>query len=95
MQKKIILFASGNGSNVEEICRFFQQDPNILVAGVYTNNPHAGVIQRLKPFGLEARIFNMSEFSNGGLLKEISDLFNAGILTEDEFSAAKKKILEN
>ena len=58
MQKKIILFASGNGSNVEEICRFFQQDPNILVAGVYTNNPHAGVIQRLKPFGLEARIFN-------------------------------------
>ncbi|MGB0316722.1 MAG: phosphoribosylglycinamide formyltransferase [Flavobacteriaceae bacterium] len=74
MQKKIILFASGNGSNVEEICRFFQQDPNILVAGVYTNNPHAGVIQRLKPFGLEARIFNMSEFSNGGLLKEISDL---------------------
>lgn len=28
-------------------------------------------------------------------LKEISDLFNAGILTEDEFSAAKKKILDN
>lgn len=74
MQKKIILFASGNGSNVEEICRFFQQDANVIIAGVYTNNPQAGVIQRLEPFGLKARIFDKSEFTNGALLKEIIDL---------------------
>lgn len=58
MTKNIILFASGNGSNVEQICRFFEQDQTISVVSIYTNNPNAGVIQRMQPFGITVRVFD-------------------------------------
>ena len=35
MTKRIILFASGNGSNVEQICHFFEQDKLVSIAAVY------------------------------------------------------------
>ena len=44
--KKIVLFASGNGSNVENIVRFFLNDSLVDVVAVITNNPNAGVIDR-------------------------------------------------
>ena len=46
MNKRIILFASGNGSNVEEICCFFEQDTTVTVSAVLTNKATAGVIKR-------------------------------------------------
>ena len=55
MNKRIILFASGNGSNVEEICRFFEQDTTVTVSAVLTNKATAGVIKRVNQFGLEAQ----------------------------------------
>ena len=74
MTKRIILFASGNGSNVEEICRFFEQDLSVTVVAVLTNNLNAGVIQRVKQFGLKAEVFNKADFTEGGLLKKVIDL---------------------
>jgi phosphoribosylglycinamide formyltransferase-1 len=74
MVKKIVLLASGNGSNVENICRFFQQDPTVSVKGVYTNNPKAGVLQRLKAFDMEGKIFDKVSFTNGVLLEEIQQI---------------------
>lgn len=71
MTKKIILFASGNGSNVENICQFFEQDADVDVLAVYSNNPKAGVIQRLQPYGLAVTVFDKTDFTNGTLLKQI------------------------
>ena len=71
MNKKIILLASGNGSNVENICHFFKQNLEVQIIGVYTNNPDAGVLERIKPFGLNGYIFNKTTFTNGDVLKEI------------------------
>ena len=53
MAKRIILIASGNGSNVENICSFFEKDQKIFVVGVYTNNPKAKVIDRVFRFGIK------------------------------------------
>jgi phosphoribosylglycinamide formyltransferase-1 len=71
MSKKIILLASGNGSNVENICHFFKQNLEVKILEVYTNNPDAGVLKRIKPFGLKGYIFNKATFNNGNVLKEI------------------------
>ena len=71
MSKKIILLASGNGSNVENICHFFEQNSEVRIIEVYTNNPDAGVLKRIKPFGLKGYIFNKTTFTNGDVLKEI------------------------
>lgn len=74
MLKKIILLASGNGSNVENICRFFEHDDNIGVLGVFTNNPKAGVLKRIIPFGVKGIVFDRTRFTNGNLLQEIKAL---------------------
>lgn len=69
MTKRIILFASGNGSNVENICRFFEQNSTISIVGVFTNNLKAGVIQRVKQFKIDVHVFNKKDFTEGYLLE--------------------------
>ena len=71
MKQKIILFASGNGTNAENICHFFERVPKVEIAGVYTNNSSAGVIQRLEPLGLQVEVFDRNAFQDGTLLSQI------------------------
>jgi len=44
--KKILLFASGTGSNVENIIQYFKNKPEVIIAGVFTNNPNAKVLDK-------------------------------------------------
>lgn len=46
--KKIVLFASGNGSNAENIMVYFDLAKTVSVVGVFTNNSEAKVIERAK-----------------------------------------------
>ena len=71
MKHKIILFASGKGTNVDNICSFFEQNKTVTIIGVYTNNPKAAVIDRLKSYGIQVEIFNKISFTKGTLLKKI------------------------
>lgn len=71
MNRKIILFASGNGSNAENICRFFEQKKTVEISGVYTHNSDAGVIQRLLSIGIIVEVFDKTSFINGELLRKI------------------------
>jgi len=69
--KKIVLFASGSGTNVENIIRFFMSDPLIKVSMVFTNNPNAGVIQRVQSLNVPAIVFDKTELTNGQLLAQL------------------------
>ena len=71
MKKKIILFASGNGSNAVNICQYFEHVKNIDVTEVYTNNSKARVINKLTFFGIKTNVFNKVAFTDGELLSEI------------------------
>ncbi|MFI5221126.1 MAG: phosphoribosylglycinamide formyltransferase [Bacteroidia bacterium] len=62
--KNIILFASGNGTNAENICRYFKNDPEIKVAALFCNNPDAKVIERMKPFGIPVHLFTKKELND-------------------------------
>jgi phosphoribosylglycinamide formyltransferase 1 len=64
-KKRIAIFASGNGSNAEEITRYFKHHPGIEVAIVFTNNPDAYVIERAKNLELPYVIFNREQFRDG------------------------------
>lgn len=44
--KNIVLFASGSGTNVENIVKYFKGDARLRVGCVFTNKPNAGVIAR-------------------------------------------------
>ena len=52
------MFASGSGSNVENIAAFFGGDPRVRIRGVLCNNPKAGVVDRCRRLGLPLYCFN-------------------------------------
>jgi phosphoribosylglycinamide formyltransferase-1 len=59
--KKICVFASGNGSNAENIIRYFQGRNDIAVSLIVTNNPQAGVITRARNLGVPVLICGKEE----------------------------------
>ena len=72
--KKIILFASGSGTNVENIIKYFYDNIHVEIVGVFTNNPKAGVIDRVDQMKIPLNIFNKLELNNGELVKQICHL---------------------
>ena len=46
--KRIIFFASGSGTNVANIIKYFNGNDKVEVALTLTNNPNSGVIKRVK-----------------------------------------------
>jgi phosphoribosylglycinamide formyltransferase-1 len=61
-KKKIAIFASGSGSNAEEIINYFKNDPEITVSLILTNNPKAGVIEKADKAGVIIKIFSRKAF---------------------------------
>lgn len=59
--KRIVIFASGSGTNAENLIRFFQDNNKASVVQVLTNNPHAGVIDRCKNLKTSCLSFDRTE----------------------------------
>lgn len=72
--KKIVLFASGNGSNAENIMAHFEKSGQGTVVGVFTNNSHAKVIDRAKKFQVPTYVFNKTELSDDIVLNNLQEL---------------------
>lgn len=60
----LAIFASGSGSNAENIVNYFNGFPNVFIKLILTNNPHAGVIERMKKYGITLELFNKDDFYN-------------------------------
>jgi len=74
MPKKIIVFASGNGTNVEAICNYFQKKSGIIVAEVFTNNPQAKVLSRIRPFKIKGSCFSKEDLESGKVTTLLKDI---------------------
>ena len=61
---RIAILASGSGTNAENIVRYFTGHPTIQVATVITNRRAAGVIDRLRPLGIEVEYFNKEHWAD-------------------------------
>lgn len=61
--KRIVIFASGSGSNAENLVHFFQDNNHIEVVQILTNNPHAKVLDRAKRLNISALSFNRKAYS--------------------------------
>jgi len=58
----IVIFASGSGSNAENIIRYFKNHQNVRVDSVWSNKRDAYVLQRAQNLGVESRYFTRDEF---------------------------------
>lgn len=61
------IFASGSGSNAEEIVKYFTNHPGIKVQVIATNNPKAMVVDRAKRLGVATKIFTREEFFSNAI----------------------------
>lgn len=66
--KKIIILASGNGSNFESICK--KIDKNVKIECLITNNPMAQVIKKAKKYQIKTHIID-SKSINKNEYKEL------------------------
>lgn len=57
-EKKIVIFASGNGSNAENIIRYFQDRGTARVIAVFSNNRTAKVLRRAHDLKVKALHFD-------------------------------------
>jgi len=62
--KNIAIFASGSGTNAENIIKHFENHPEISVNIVLTNNKNAFVLERCKTLGVDSFVFNRNSFYN-------------------------------
>ncbi|MCI9845349.1 phosphoribosylglycinamide formyltransferase [Flavobacterium pectinovorum] len=72
--KKIIVFASGSGSNAENIIKYFKKTEIANVVSVFTNNANAKVIERAKNHQIPVEIFSKSELLERNLLQKIQEI---------------------
>ncbi len=70
--KRIAIFASGNGTNAENIMQYFSARPEAgKVVVLLCNNEGAGVLERAKKFGVETVTFKKSEMENGTKVEDV------------------------
>lgn len=62
--QKLAIFASGSGTNAENIIQYFQNKQQISVSCICCNNPDAFVIQRAKKYDIDTLTFSKKEFYN-------------------------------
>lgn len=64
--KHISILASGNGTNAENIIRYFSNDKNAQVTLVLSNKPQAKVLERAAALGVDSFFFDRAQFYETG-----------------------------
>lgn len=64
----LAIFASGSGTNAEQIVRHFWGHPSIRVSVICSNNPQAYVLTRAKNLGIPSIVFDRNQFRDGQFL---------------------------
>jgi len=77
--KNIVLFASGSGTNAENIIIYFNQKQTAKVVTVFSNNPNAKVLERAKKHEVPTVIFSKEELNNGIVLRKLNE-FNPALI---------------
>lgn len=65
--KKIAVFASGSGTNAENIVRYFFSSKTAKVDVILTENPKAYVIERANRLAVDYNVFKIDELKNGDI----------------------------
>ncbi|MBU0764411.1 MAG: phosphoribosylglycinamide formyltransferase [Bacteroidetes bacterium] len=83
---RLAIFASGSGTNAENIVRYFRDHSTISVTCILTNNPKAGVTERAERLGIPYMVFTREQFLHSSTVldhlsgMEIDYLILAGFL---------------
>ena len=72
--KKLSIFVSGNGTNLQRIAEYFANNPEVEIANVVCNNPKAYSIERAKNLGIPLRMITKQDFQSEAFVQELQSL---------------------
>jgi phosphoribosylglycinamide formyltransferase-1 len=75
--RKIAILSSGNGSNTENICNYFNGSTRLRVVLIASNNKNSFVLERAKKLKVPSFIFSKDEMNNYDFLEK--KLFSLGV----------------
>ena len=78
--KNIVLFASGSGSNVENIVSYFQDSPKVSISAVLTNKKDAKVLERCDRLAISGLYFNRVAFYDSDCVLDILKTFSPDLI---------------
>ncbi|MGB5554494.1 MAG: phosphoribosylglycinamide formyltransferase [Flavobacteriaceae bacterium] len=78
--KRLVLFASGSGSNVENIVHYFHNEPNVTIAAVLTNKRDAKVLDRCNALKINGIFFNRNAFYETDCVLNMLRTFNPDLI---------------
>lgn len=78
--KKIVLFASGSGTNVQNIAENLARESTVQIAAVFCNNPKAFVIERCRLLGIPCIIFNRDDFYHSTQVLQLLRAFETDLI---------------
>lgn len=70
-KKRIVIFASGAGSNAQKIIDYFKEKTTAAIVLIVSNNPKAGVIEIAAKENIPVLLIEKNQFKESGYLKEI------------------------
>ncbi len=65
MEKRIAVFASGSGSNAENLIAYFEKKEGVKVVLVLSNKSDAGVVKRAERLGVPCQVFQNAQWREG------------------------------
>ena len=68
--KRIAIFASGSGSNAENICKYFKNSKKVTVVLICTNNSKANVLKKVNSYNLKHLVFTKEEMNGLSLIED-------------------------
>lgn len=81
MKKRFAIFASGNGSNAENIIRYFRtHDLNGEVTLVVCNKPDARVIERSRRLDVPTQVLSRNDINNSEVILELLERYRVDVI---------------
>ncbi len=80
MKKRIVIFASGSGTNAQRIIEHFSDHNFAEVVHVLSNNEHAKVLTRAKASNIEASAFSKEELNSQNGVQKLLDTLNPDLI---------------
>ena len=77
---RIAIFASGSGSNAENIIRYFSDNKIVKVVLVLSNNSRSGVLVRAKLHNIPTLIFNKNELNECSRVHNVLKDYNVSMI---------------
>lgn len=85
-RNRVAIFASGSGTNAEEIFKYFQHHPEIEIVLLLSNNPDAYALVRAQKYGVDSKVFSRTQFKDSAEVlawlteKKVTHIVLAGFL---------------